>query len=56
MSRRLSAVLARLLDKKRRDTPAASQTPPLPENPYRRFYTSPRRLEDLAPRPPKTKK
>lgn len=55
MSRRLSAVLARLLGKKRRDTPAAPQTPPLPGNPYRRFYTSPRRLEELTPRPPKPK-
>ncbi|HJD21880.1 MAG TPA: hypothetical protein H9915_08725 [Candidatus Gemmiger faecigallinarum] len=27
--------------------------PPLPSNPYRRFYTAPRRLEELAPRPPR---
>ena len=31
--------------------PARPQ-PPLPDNPYHRFYTRPRRLEELIPRPP----
>lgn len=29
----------------------APAAPPLPDNPYRRFYTPPRRFEDLARRP-----
>lgn len=27
--------------------------PPLPDNPYHRFYTQNRRIEELAPRPGK---
>lgn len=37
----------------RRGRPAARKGPPLPDNPYHRFYTRPRRLEELAPRPAK---
>lgn len=55
MSPRLPAWLAKILGRRPRK-PNARQTPPLPPNPYRRFYTAPRRLEDLAPRPPKDKK
>ncbi len=31
---------------------AAPAALPLPENPYRRFFTRPRRLEELIPAPP----
>ncbi|MBE5037595.1 hypothetical protein INF35_07340 [Subdoligranulum sp. DSM 109015] len=55
MSPRLPAWLARILGRRPRK-PEPRQTPPLPQNPYRRFYTAPRRLEDLAPRPPKCPK
>lgn len=57
MTPRLPRALARLLAALRgrgKQPPAAP--PSLPSNPYRRFYTRPRRLEDLAPRPPKPKK
>ena len=42
----LLAALALRLARRRR--PAARPGPPLPPNPYHRFYT--RRLEELAPR------
>ena len=44
----LLAALALRLARRRR--PAARPGPPLPPNPYHRFYTPPRRLEELAPR------
>lgn len=64
MSFRLPVRLARLLAPGKKRPPAGNNapespqpgTPPLPDNPYRRFYTRQRRLEDLAPRPPETKK
>lgn len=63
MSFRLPAWLARLLARGKKRPTAENRasepqpgTPPLPDNPYRRFYTRQRRLEDLAPRPPETKK
>lgn len=64
MSPRLPAWAARLLGRKensRRGGPAAPGEnvpggPALPDNPYRRFYTRQRRLEELTPRPHKPKK
>lgn len=32
----------------------APAKPPLPDNPYHRFYTRTRSLEELIPRPPRT--
>lgn len=32
----------------------APEKPPLPDNPYHRFYTRTRRLEELIPRPPRS--
>ena len=64
MSPRLPAWAAKLLGRRensRPGGPAAREektpaSPALPDNPYRRFYTRQRRLEELTPRPPKPKK
>lgn len=64
MSLRLPAWLAKWLGRRENAGHSPSPTrgektpggPALPDNPYRRFYTPQRRLEDLAPRPPEPKK
>ena len=64
MSPRLPDWAARLLGRRGDVRPGGSAapgektpgSPALPDNPYRRFYTRQRRLEELTPRPPKPKK
>ena len=33
------------------EKPAESKTPPLPDNPYKRFFTENRSFEELIPKP-----